>query len=296
MFAWKLHPHIPAQTYGSNSILVTFTQTFALLSTVQLQWPPSLQYTFDIFRVALFELSLLRFDCVVPNVSNLQKTMLYLVAPVALLMMVCIIRGIIILCSKSATLKVKAKKFIISTSNLSTVIFIMTCFPVTKSLISTLDCVRPGSSDEYVMERDPSVVCFEQEWWSSYFALFIVALVVYGSVPVVINCYVARNKHLYDVRGFIYLCFSGYYFKYQRGCPLHENVVLLRKVACATTVVFLSPYPFRCMVVLTSIIAVSLTYQIVHHPYQAAENNALEIMCSGTLLVILGTATKIQLV
>ena len=31
MFAWKLHPHIPAQTYGSNSILVAFTQTVALV-------------------------------------------------------------------------------------------------------------------------------------------------------------------------------------------------------------------------------------------------------------------------
>jgi hypothetical protein len=286
---WRLSESLPPQVYGTIGVLIAFCQTVAIMRRIRMNWPDNLNVTFEVFSVALFELSLFRFDCIVSDVTHLMKSILFLSAPVVIFILLCGVRGLQLACTKSE----KKHKMIISLSRLAVSTFNLICFPVSRSLIGLIDCKLQVSAELYVLEADPSVVCYQSDWVTQHLVVFIVGVTVYCIVPVTVNIVIIFNKaQLVNHDSLVFKSLSGYFFKYQSGAPFHENVVLLRKVALASAVVLMTDRPSQTMICIMVILLTALLYQRGQHPSQTAENNEVETI-SLVVLSVMVTASAL---
>jgi hypothetical protein len=67
------------------------------------------------------------------------------------------------------------------------------CFlPLAQAVMTLFDCTWQRVPDEargghHTLEAEPSLLCYDSNWWTTFFPVAVVAIVFYGGLPVLFN-------------------------------------------------------------------------------------------------------------
>src|SRR5262249_44217416 len=128
---------------------------------------------------------------------------------------------------------------------------------------------------KYRLQAEPSVTCYEGNWYN-YLPLAVFSLLVHViSLPLGLSYILYKAKTKRDDP--VFAARFGYlYLRYKENLHWWELIIFLRKFTVLALVVFLIPYPHLAAGLLMPIFFVCFMIQLTVKPYTKMNYNILE--------------------
>ena len=265
------------------STLVVFAQILGVVGTTsRLSWPDSATRTFSLLALANWNLKLFAAECSVASFS--VRFTLRTLYP-ALLLLICVPAIVVLRLSFIPSVIRLRSRFYVLLQKTVVTLGPLVYISVSQASCSLFDCTKEPGGD-YFLDSDPSVSCFESEWFSALPVGLISLLLFTIGIPAFIMGHLLYFKDsLKDPH--VIAVFGSAYSLFQSRLWFFEAVLLSKRLIVVVVTLFLSRWPFW-QVGLLCIVFVSFTYlQMSVEPFYHPAHNTLDNRVSFVILVVL---------
>jgi hypothetical protein len=274
---------IPYALYGTFGIAIFFFQVVGMMRQIQLEWPVSIAWTLNVFSFFNINLSIFKAECTVGKFDHFQRSLVVLLLPVSVLTLASVAKFVHVQCARRPF-----EDFLKTVGNVAVLMTTVGFAFVAQQTITLIDCQWQPAAKLYTLRAEPTQYCFDASWLRTYLPLGLASLVVYLGIILMINHVVATNQDsLRNMNGVVFKALQGIYYKYGRGEPLWEAVVILYKLIIVCIITLMSRWPSRTCFMLVLVIAFAFAHHQFKKPFASEENNQLMQITLGSLFLVL---------